>query len=241
MTSLKVFCARSMTHAVNRLVTEFARETGHQVDVIFGPVGTLQAKLAAGETADVLILGAPAMAMMESQGCFVAGTRTDVARVSIGVAVREGTPAPDISSAEAFRSALLLARAIAFTDASVGGTAAVYLPQLFRRLEIADEIARKGRRQQSGAAVAECVASGEADIGITLIPEILPIKGARVIGKLPPELAGDTIYSAAVSARSGSPAQACAFIAAVARPGTREVWRAAGFERSDDAGPTDDR
>jgi molybdate transport system substrate-binding protein len=238
MTKLKVFCARSMTHAVNKLVTEFTRETGHQIDVTFGPVGTLQAKLAAGETADVLILGAPAMALMESQGCFVAGTRTDVARVSIGVAVRDGTPAPDISSAESFRTALLHARAIAFTDASVGGTAAVYLPQLFKRMEIADEIASKGRPQQSGAAVAECVASGEADIGITLIPEFLPIKGARVIGNLPPALAGDTIYSAAVSAHSAAPAEAAAFIAALTRPATREVWRVAGFERSDDGGQT---
>jgi molybdate transport system substrate-binding protein len=238
MTKLEVFCARSMTHAVNKLAADFMRETGHQVDVTFGPVGTLQAKLAAGETADVLILGAPAMVTMEKQGCFVAGTRTDVSRVSIGVAVREGAPAPDISSAEAFRSALLHARAIAFTDASVGGTAAVYLPQLFKRMGIADEITRKARPQQSGAAVAECVASGEADIGITLIPEILPIKGARVIGKLPAALAGDTTYTAAVSARSGAAAEASAFIAALARPATREVWRAAGFERSEDGGQT---
>jgi molybdate transport system substrate-binding protein len=234
MTKLKVFCARSMTHAVNKLATDFMRETGYQVNITFGPVGTLRAKLAAGETADVLILGAPAMAMMEKQGCFIAGTRTDVSRVCIGVAAREGAPPPDISSAEAFRSALLHAHTIAFTDASVGGTAAVYLPHLFKRMGIADEITRKARPQQSGAAVAQCVASGEADIGITLIPEILPIKGVRVIGKLPPELARDTTYTAAVSAQSGVPVEASAFIAALARPVTREVWRAAGFERSND-------
>src|SRR6266849_1189595 len=218
MTTLKVFCARSMTRAVNKLASDFMRETGHQVDITFGPVGTLQAKLAAGETADVLVLGAPAMAVMETQGYFVAGTRTDVSRVSIGVAVREGASPPDISSAEAFRSALLHARTIAFTDASVGGTAAVYLPQLFERMGIADEVTRKARPQQSGAAVAECVASGEADVGITLIPEILPIKGARVIGKLPAALADDTTYTAAVSAGSSAPAAASAFIAALARP-----------------------
>jgi molybdate transport system substrate-binding protein len=230
MTTLKVFCARSMTQAVNRLAGDFMRKSGHRVDVTFGPVGTLQAKLAAGETADVLVLGAPAMAAMEQQGCFVIGTRTDVARVAIGIAVREGASAPDISTAQSFRSALLHARTIAFTDASVGGTAAVYLPQLFKRMGIADEVARKAKPQRSGAAVAECVASGEADIGITLIPEILPIKGARVIGKLPAALGEDTVYTAAVSARSQATAEAAAFIAALARPMTREVWRAAGFE-----------
>jgi molybdate transport system substrate-binding protein len=232
MTKLKVFCARSMTYAVNSLADDFMRETGHQVDITFGPVGTLQAKLSGGETTDVLILGAPAMAMMEQKGCFIAGTRTDVSRVSIGVAVREGVPAPDISTPEAFRATLLGARAIAFTHASVGGTAAVYLPQLFKRMGIAAEIDRKAKPQQSGAAVAECVASGEADVGITLIPEILPIKGARVIGKLPAALADDTTYTAAVSAGSSVPAAASAFIAALARPVTREVWQAAGFERA---------
>src|SRR5713226_5931658 len=161
MTTLKVFCARSMTHAVKKLAGDFMRESGHQVDITFGPVGVLQAKLAAGETADVLVLGAPAMAVMETQGYFVAGTRTDVSRVSIGVAVREGASPPDISSAEAFRSALLHARTIAFTDASVGGTAAVYLPQLFERMGIFDEVTRKAKPQLSGAAVAECVARGE--------------------------------------------------------------------------------
>jgi len=232
MSSLKVFCARSMTHAVNRIADDFIRASGHKVDITFGPVGTLQKKLAAGEAADVLVLGEPAMALMERQGCFVAGSRTDVSRVSIGVAVREDAPAPDISTADAFCAVLRAAQAIAFTDASVGGTAAVYLPQLFERLGLTDEITRKARPQQSGAAVAECVARGEAEIGITLIPEILPIKGARVIGKLPAALADDTIYTAAVAAGSREAAAAAAFIAALAHPGTREVWQAAGFERA---------
>jgi molybdate transport system substrate-binding protein len=233
MSKLKVFCARSMTHAVTELADAFTRETGHEVDIDFGPVGTLQKKLAAGETADVLILGQPAMEVMEREGCFVAGTRTDVSRVSIGVAVRADAPAPDISTPDAFKTTLREARAIAFTDASVGGTAAVYLPQMFKRMGIADEIDRKALPQQNGAAVAERVASGEADLGITLIPELLPIKGARVIGKLPAALADDTTYTAAVTAGSGAPAEAAAFIAALTRPATRDVWQAAGFERAE--------
>jgi molybdate transport system substrate-binding protein len=232
MSNLRVFCARSMTHAVTSIANDFMRDTGHRVDITFGPVGTLQQKLAGGEMTDVLVLGAPAMAMMEEKGAFVAGTRTDVSRVSIGVAVREGAPAPDISTTEAFRNTVLGARAIAFTHASVGGTAAVYLPQMFKRMGIAEEVDRKALPQQSGAAVAECVARGEAEIGITLIPEILPISGARVIGKLPAALADDTIYTAAVSVGSSVPQAAAAFIAALAHPGTAQVWKAAGFERA---------
>jgi molybdate transport system substrate-binding protein len=236
MATVKVFCARSMTHAVNRLAADFMRETGHRIEVTFAPVGMLQAKLAAGEHADVLILGAPAMAMMERKGCFLAGTRSDVARVSIGVAMRAGVPRPDISTADAFRNALIGARAVAFTDASVGGTAAVFLPRLFERLGIAGAIARKGKPQSSGAAVAECVARGEADIGLTLVPEILPIAGAEVIGKLPGELADDTIYTAAVAAGAEAPAAASAFIDALAQPSARDAWSAAGFEAADRRG-----
>jgi len=232
MAKLKVFCARSMTHAVTEITNAFKRVSGHEVGITFGPVGTLQKKLAAGETADVLVLGQPAIEKMEREGCFVAGTRTDVARVSIGVAVREGALVPDISTPDAFTRALRAARVIAFTDASVGGTAAVYLPQMFKRMGIADEVTRKAIPQQSGVAVAERVASGEADLGITLIPELLPIKGARVVGKLPAALAEDTIYTAAVAAGSQAPAAAAAFIAALADPTTRSVWQAAGFERS---------
>jgi molybdate transport system substrate-binding protein len=233
MAKLKVFCARSMTHAVTEITNSFMRESGHEVAITFGPVGTLQKKLAAGESADVLVLGRPAMEKMEREGCFVAGTRTDVARVSIGVAVREGAPVPDISTAEAFAKVLRAARAIAFTDASVGGTAAVYLPQMFQRMGIAEEVNRKAMPQQSGAAVAERVASGEAELGITLIPELIPIKGARVIGKLPAALADDTIYTAAVAASSQAPPVASAFVAALAHPATREIWQRTGFERAD--------
>ena len=80
--------------------------------------------------------------------------------------------------------------------------------------------------------MAETVARGEAELGITLIPEILPVKGASVIGKLPAALADDTTYTAAVSAGSSVPEAGSAFIAALVRPAARDIWQAAGFERA---------
>src|SRR5262245_8432327 len=108
-------CARSMTTAVNSIAGRFMRAGGHELAITFGTVGALQGKLAAGETADVLILGSPAIAKMEQAGAVVAGSRKDIARTSIGIAVREGTPAPDIATPEAFKAALLAARAVAFS------------------------------------------------------------------------------------------------------------------------------
>ena len=93
---------------------------------------------------------------------------------------------------------------MAFSDAAVGGSAGIYLAKLFVEMGLADEIARKGMPQQSGGEVANRVANGEADIGMTLIAEIVPIQGARVIGPLPAPLGNDTTYAAAVTAGSAA-------------------------------------
>jgi molybdate transport system substrate-binding protein len=228
--TLKVLCARSMTAAVNTLAGDFTRATGQGLDITFGTVGALQAKLATGESADVLVLGAPAIAKMEQAGEVLSGTRRDIARTSIGVAVREGAAAPDVSTAEAFKQTLLTARAIAFSDPAVGGSAGVHLAQLWGRMGMADEIARKGMPQKTGGEVAARVVEGEAEIGLTLVAEIVPIKGARVIGKLPAPFGNDTTYAAGISASCTDRAAAAAFIAALTRPGGRDVWTAAGFD-----------
>jgi molybdate transport system substrate-binding protein len=225
----KVFCARSMTKVVERIAADFLRETGHRTDIIFGTVGAIEARLAAGETADVLILSSGAIAKRLRSGSLVADGCADVARTSIGVAIREGAPAPDIATEAAFRDTLLTARAVAFSDAAVGGSAGVYLADLFQRMGIADVIARKAMPQKSGGEVASRVAEGKAEIGLTLIAEIVPIEGARVLGKLPAPLGNDTTYSAALSATCADRAAALDFVAALTHPATRELWRSAGF------------
>jgi molybdate transport system substrate-binding protein len=227
---LTVFCARSMHKVVERLSADFARATGHAPDITFGTVGALQVKIDAGETADVLVLSEPGIAKLEKAGALVAGSRREVARTSIGVAVREGATAPDISTPDAFKAALVAARAVAFSDAAVGGSAGVHLAKLFAEMGLAEPIKAKGMPQQNGGEVARRVAEGNADIGMTLIAEIVPIKGAHVIGPLPAPLGNDAVYSAAVSAQSDAVDAGRSFIAALTRPETRALWQAAGFE-----------
>ena len=227
---LKVFCARSMTSAVKELTSDFSRATGHEVDITFGTVGALAEKLAAGEAADVLILGAPALAKMETEGKVVAGSRANIAQTSIGVCVRDGTPPPDISTPDAFRQAMLGAKVIAVSDAAVGGSAGTYLVGLWERMGIADDIKQRAIPQKSGTEVAARVAEGTADFGLTLIGEIAPVKGARVIGKLPAPFGSDTVYAGGISTGCADRAGAAAFIASLARPARRDVWTDAGFE-----------
>jgi molybdate transport system substrate-binding protein len=227
---LKVLCARSMIGPVNALAERFARESGHTTDITFGTIGALAEKLAAGETADVLILGAPAIAKMAGEGALVTASGTPVAQTSIGMCIRDGTAAPDISSPDAFRRTLEDARAIALSDPAVGGSAGTYLVGLWQRMGLTAEIDRKATLQKSGAEVARRVVEGAADLGLTLIGEIVTVKGARVIGKLPPPLGLDTVYAAGIPATSSEPAAAKAFVAALTRADAREVWTAAGFE-----------
>jgi molybdate transport system substrate-binding protein len=225
---LKVMCARSMHQVVGTLTDAFRRETGHDVELNFGTVGALQKRLDAGETADVLILGAPTIDKLAKAG--TVGPATAVATTSVGIAVREGSAPPDVSTAEAFKQALIAAGKVAFSDAAVGGSAGIYLAKLFVEMGLGDEIARKGMPQQSGGEVATRVANGEADIGMTLIAEIVPIKGARVIGPLPAPLGNETTYAAAVTKGSGATEAGQAFIHALTQPSARGAWDTAGFK-----------
>jgi len=227
---LKIMCARSMHEVVTALAYDFTSAAAHETELSFGTVGALQKRLDAGETADVVISSIAALDGLEQRGTLAAGSRTALATVRIGVAVREGAAAPDISTPEAFRQTLVNANRIAFSDAAVGGSAGVYLAKLFVELGLADAIKAKGMPQQNGGEVATRVANGEADIGMTLIAEIVPIKGARVLGPLPAPLGNDTTYGAAVMTTSNVRGAALAFIAALKRPDRRTVWKDAGFD-----------
>lgn len=230
MAKLKVMCARSMHKAVEALSSDFAQRTGHEVALDFGTVGALQAKIAGGESADVLILGAPAIATLDKSGAVVAGSGVTVARTFIAVCVRAGTPLPDIATPESFKRTLRNARAIALSDPGVGGSAGVYLVGLFERLGLSEMIAAKGLLQPSGVEVAKRVVEGKAELGLTLSGEIASVPSAVIAGPLPPPLGNDTTYCAAVTIASTERAAAADFIAALTAPATSARWKAAGFE-----------
>jgi molybdate transport system substrate-binding protein len=230
---LKVFCARSMHVAVTTLSRQFTGDSSAAPDILFEPMGALQARLAAGETADVLMLAAPAIDALLSSGALLSGSRAAIARAPIGIAIREGAPVPDISTADAFKDALTAARAIALSDPAVGGSAGIYLRELLGRIGLAEIVAAKTVAQKSGVAAANAVGRGDADLAMTFIPELLQGNGVRVIGPLPPPYGHATAYAAGVSVRSGFPDAARAFIAALTAPDAANVWAAAGFEVSE--------
>jgi molybdate transport system substrate-binding protein len=227
---LRIFCARSMHVAVTTLSERLMEDCGAALEIVFEPMGALQARLADGETADVLILAAPAIDRLAAARALVSGSRAAMARAPIGIAVRQGAPAPDISTPHAFKDALVAARAIALSDPAVGGSAGIYLRDLFSHIGLTEIIAAKTVVQKSGVAAADAVGRGEAEFAMTFIPELLQGKGVDVLGPLPPPYAHSIAYTAAVSTRSSCPGEARAFIATLTAAEAAGVWIAAGFE-----------
>jgi molybdate transport system substrate-binding protein len=226
---LKVMCARSMHLAVGALGEAFSKVSGHDVVFDFGTVGALQAKLDAGETADVVVLAVPGIDRLEKAGALVPGSRRNVAKTFIAVCIRDGAPKPDFSTAEAFKRLLENARAVAMADPAVGGSAAVYIPVMFERMGLAATMKPKSLLEKNGVEVAKRVVEGKAEFGLTLSGEVASVAGAEIAGPLPPPFGQDTTYCAAVMSASAAQEAGVALVAALTHPDTRATWTRAGF------------
>jgi molybdate transport system substrate-binding protein len=154
-----------------------------------------------GVAFDMAVLTPQAIDELIKEGRVVVGSRADLAKVGVGVVVKSGAPRPDISSVNAFKKTLLAAKSVAYIDPQAGGSSGIYVARLLDRLGIAAEIKPKAVLIHGGA-VAEHVVNGEAEIGIHQISEILPVKGATLVGPLPEEIQNYTIYSAGISANA---------------------------------------
>ena len=163
---------------------------------------------------DVLILARDALDELIRDGSVVAASRVDLARSSIGMAVRRGALKPDITSVEALKRTLLQAKSIAYS-AQVSG---VYLStELFPRLGIVDEVMKKSKRVDVGR-VGTVIARGEAEIGFQQISELLEVPGIDYVGPLPAEVQRVTVFSAGVAAGARNPGAARALIEFLTSP-----------------------
>jgi molybdate transport system substrate-binding protein len=227
---IRVFTSAASLEVQQVVADEFARATGHRVTLLPATVREIQSRLTGPDKPDIVVLPAPAMDALEKAGTFRPGSRIDLARVGIGVAVRAGGQLPDISTADALRQTLLAARSIAHPDPLGGGFAGVQIVRVFERLGIADAVKPKVTLAFAFTGGVERVANGEAEIGLFNISEILPVKGAALAGPLPPDLQSYIVFSAAVHAGSVAPEVAAAYLRALASAKSRAIWRAEGFE-----------
>jgi molybdate transport system substrate-binding protein len=219
---VRVMISGGLTAAFKVLVPEFERETGNTVLTAYGPsmgttVNAIPVRLARGEPADVLIMVGYSLGDLVKQGKVIAGTRVDLVKSPIGLAVKSGAPRPDISSADAVKHALLDAKSIAYSDSSSG----VYIStEMFAKLGIADAVKDKARMIPA-TPVGEIVAKGDAEIGMQQISELRPVSGIDIVGRLPDALQMITVYSAGIAAVSKEPEAGKALIKFLASPAAR--------------------
>jgi molybdate transport system substrate-binding protein len=227
---IRVYASGAPAEVVRVLAAKFSDASGHRVLVTSGTIVEVEKKLADGETPDVIILPAPSIAALDKAGKLDGASRTDIARVGVGVAVRAGTPLPDIASADAIRKLLLDAGSIVHPDPVGGGFAGAQIARMMTRLGVADAVKPKTFYRFAIGGGTAAVANGEAAVGLFNISEILPAKGVTLVGPLPPELQSWITFAGARLAGSAASEPALAFLRALAEAGAASAWTAGGFD-----------
>lgn len=228
---IKVVTSGAFTAAYLELTPAFERASHHTITTVYGAsMGStptsIPNRLERGEPLDVVILADTALDALIKTGKVVAGSRVDLVRSRIGMAVRTGAPKPDISTVAALTRALLQAKSVAFSDSASG----VYIStELLQRLGIAERVLPKSKRIQSEP-VGAVVARGEAEIGFQQISELLPEKGIDLVGPLPADVQKITVFSAGIVAGAKAPDAARALIAYLASPAAAAAIAKAGLE-----------
>jgi molybdate transport system substrate-binding protein len=212
-----------MRGPVEQILEGYEAKTGHKVKATFGAeVGTRQ-QIIRGE-ADVPLVEAPDADVIAS-GSVVAGSETPVASISVGFAVRKGAPKPDISTPEALKRALLAAKSITYPDASAGAAAGVIVNDALKKLGILEQLQPKIKAAQGGARAMALVASGEVEIGMTLLPGMTD-EGIDVVGTLPRETSPPTVVMGFVSSHAKDPAAAKDLLAYLSSPEAAAIYKA---------------
>ena len=228
---IHVITSGGFTAAFLELVPEYERATGNKIEVGFGPsMGTtrdaIPVRLDRGETIDIVIMASTALDDLIKQGKVRSGSRIDLVKPLIGMAVKTGAPRPDISSVDALKRTLLAAKSIAYSDSASG----VYLSTvLFPKLGVWDQIKSKSRKIEADP-VGGVVASGQAEIGFQQISELRRVKGIDIVGELPPGAQTVTIFSAGIPATAKQPEAAKALIQWLASPAAVAAIKKSGLE-----------
>ena len=230
---IKVLTAGAYKPVILALQPDFEAQTGHRLKIENDTAGALQRRVLGGEAFDVLVITPAALAQLVQAGK-VDGSKNEgatrrLARVAIGVAVKNGAALPDISTVAAFQNALLAARAVAYIDPAAGGSSGIYLSKLFETWGLAERIKARAVLVPGGL-VAERVVNGQADIAIHQISEILAVPGATLVGPIPAEIQNYTVYAGGVSATAAEPAAARALLDLLAGPAAAAVLKSKGME-----------
>jgi molybdate transport system substrate-binding protein len=224
---IRVLSSVGIKTVVEELAPQFEKATKHKVTAVFDLASTLKSKIEGGEAFDVAILTPPRLDDLIAKGRVSPASKSNVARVGLGLMIKAGARKPDVSSTEAFKRTLLDAKSITYASAGASGVAFL---AIIEKLGIAAQIKAKARPAAGGEEVNANVTSGASDLGVLPVSEILPVKGAELGGLFPAEVQTYVIMAAGVNAKAQGNA-AREFVAFLMSPANNAVVKTKGMER----------
>jgi molybdate transport system substrate-binding protein len=227
---ISVMSGGAPKEALAIFIPQFEKRTGHQVKVTYAVISALQQKLAAGERPDMVLLPTSAIADLAKAGTLKSDGSAPFGTIRVMAIVKEGAPHPDISTPDAFRSALLAAHSIVYSPPTT--PSGMHMARIVDELGIATAIKDKVTYRAALDGGVAVVATGAADIGIYQSSEVVHVKGVAELGPLPDALQLKLVYGGAVTAANPNPEPAHAFIKFLAEPENKRVWKEAGFDPS---------
>jgi molybdate transport system substrate-binding protein len=227
---IRVLSVGAVQNAVRELAAEFGHETGHRVVLTVGSPAVVTQKIKDGEVYDAVIVSEPAMDRLDKEGIVNPESRVPLGRTGMGVAVRAGTPLPDLSTPEAFKQALLGAKSVVYGDPTLPNQSGEKAERILVQAGILDALKPRLRIVPGQAASQELIAKGEVEMGLYNISEIPEGKGLAYAGPVPKLLQIVTNYEGALMSDGSVPEAARAFIRFLAGPDARGKWVAAKLE-----------
>jgi molybdate transport system substrate-binding protein len=223
---IKVLSSAGTREAYRELVPAFEKASEHKVTTSWAGTADIMKRIQAGETYDLVIMSAQGLEELIRLGKIVAGSRVDIAKSGVGVAVRAGAARPDFGSSEALKRTLLAAKSIGYST----GPSGVYLIKLFQRMGIADEIKQKVKQVPTGIPVGTIIASGEAEIGFQQVSELIRFPGIDYLGPLPAEIQETTVFAAGLHPAATQTEAAKALVKFLTSPAAVPVIKSTGME-----------
>jgi molybdate transport system substrate-binding protein len=230
---LTVLATGSMGAPLQQIAEDFAKRTGHDVNVTVGITTTVTATLQAGDAADLVEVTSTGMDQLARENLILPQSRREIARAVIGLAVKEGAVPADISTPDGVKRALANAKTIAYVNPRFAGQVGVNMMAFLDKLAIKDVVAKKASLALTGEEAVQKVAKGEADLVIAFVSEILPVRGVKWLGPLPASLQVPTSYSAAIGAKSTNTDAARLLLDVIQSADGRRIIVEAGLEPTD--------
>ena len=227
---IKLLCAVALQPALDLLISDFEKSSGHKVTIAYGNAGAIADRFQKGEAADLIINAAPLMDQLRAQGKVVAGDGVTIAKVGVSAFVRKGAAKPDIGSPDAFKRSMLAARSIIYPDPAGGGASGIYMASLLERLGIAAEMKPKTTLSPSAKVLYSSVASGDVEIGFNQISEVLAQPSVEFVGPLPQAIQNYTQFAPGIVAGTSQADAATALVNFLQSPAAKDVLKAKGFE-----------